>query len=599
MNHSGLIATVEGVFDKAITVCVEMSRAMQVDAAVSMGVKDDRLPASVLTKWASKYYEIVAHTLFEVLKLTQPEDFKGDRSVNFYYWPGYHSVASGRIYAASESKGSEAAWGIGLCGDPANPDTYTDCHQAHWYQVVTAQDESFWPASPYDFVMEQQPLITEQPRVMLASITFSTQSVRGDTHYPGFLVRRLDSRDFRTWGLALADVLNQTVRRYSSWQFPDRRDRRATPRDDEGALSTLRLMLLSRWMHSMMGDGDPEWFDDLLQEARRQRLDTLERRLIAARAEQHRPEWAISNTQRPAFTTWTTLVLDQIVTPELETARSSAERGRRPELVDPNEQFRDIGWATLLCSVPMRLPFKMLARRWLRTVHATMRQAENAALYNARQRSRDQRDYTAVSVHELGHYLDEGKELLGTTGYPPFFAATVRAMVDCLNLVRVPDRVTQGFQSALKDPDALQRILARAVADVCEATPSSPSRRGATLQLVHMPDCEPLTVLSHLEMLRIKGARNMYAASMLLTGELVRNHLRHGEGKATWYVVLRDKTLEVTLEANRTKNNEILAEQLVGTLRQLDVLLQMICKGSVVPALLPGTVRWSVVVRLP
>ena len=268
---------------KILTLCDEMQNDLEIEFAGKlelMGLQREQL-AGVIAPVTCRLYREMAETMFEVLRILQPEDF-ANGPVNLYFWPGYHSyLTNRRIFCRLD--GADFL-GVGVFGDQKGQlHLYHDSCQARWYRfAVTPFIPSFSPASAYHWFEWQRPRVTDTPHDLIASLNITIDpNVQRPDGFPEHQIAILSNGPSSSldWGEEVAKLLNGLGHRKNvEWQFPDRLDLEGSDgfnptRDAE--LRALRLYLLSLWLHAAFRTTPPEWWDKLIDELERQQLSGI------------------------------------------------------------------------------------------------------------------------------------------------------------------------------------------------------------------------------------------------------------------------------------------------------------------------------------
>ena len=609
---------VQSVLDRGFRRLFGLSRGMQDDLGSRFGVKLELRDfsrfemESVLFRWAAQYYVTMARTMFEVLRILEPADFAGGLGGNIYFWPGYHSYFLNRrlFYRLEPSglpQGRFGDLGVGLFGDPIGaPDlvtAYHYCSQERWFHYATMppRQDGFRPASPYHWFTAQQPSVPSDPDDPIASVTFSTDaSIQEDKSFPQHAVLNLpDPGNSRNWGKMVADKFNSFRNLNPDWEFPDRRDRETLDgfdRQRERDLREIRLLLISLWMHSVFRSEPPVWLEDLTGLMRGKKLTDMLDQISDATNDTMACDWGDRSLGRPGFKWWATIGLHPLVSEP------------PAPVVGPEQPFwwgrgtsavyrRNIGWATILSSAPLKLPFISVVRPWIRTAYATLRNAEISLLL----RNREPLERSAQAVRFLTHDIHKFvEESLGTlqreagkcTGPVVTYRRIVLRTLEALSILAYTactavtdpqklDDVRNAFRGPLLvSSDLLLRALRRVASDVRD----SKARAGGAR--VHIPE-DPCPAGFEVD-------PQTYASCLLLVGEIIRNYCKHGPpGKeAEWSAHLDGARLIVRLEG---PSDSLRLGQTFGLLSHF---LHVLDLGGTKPTWSDGYGRWEVIVNL-
>ena len=328
-----LVAELQRTLDKGFRLCRALGEDMQKRIEADSSGRLELLYIGyeslkpTIRPLVNDFYKTMTRTLFEVLRLLQPDDFAGDNRVNFYFLPGYHSHLINKRIFYQESDGPDGnsykSFGVGLCGGAdGTAEEYHDCCHARWYHYATTpprNQNKFLPASPYHWFAYQQPRVTaDDPHDLVASLTFSTDpSVEPDDNFPEHMILNLatPAGSSSEWGTKVADMLNAMPHRtHPHWVFPDRGDREQVKdlsydAECDERLRRIRCLLISLWMHSVFESRPPDWWRQLNEELERQSLTSVSESIAQALADEVACDWGDRNSGRPGFTNWTTINL--------------------------------------------------------------------------------------------------------------------------------------------------------------------------------------------------------------------------------------------------------------------------------------------------
>jgi hypothetical protein len=602
-------------YQRALTLCEKMQDEVEQNLPSRLELYDieqEEIEA-ILEPWYRQLYEEMAETMLKVLRVLQPEHFEPERAVNFYFWPGYHSHLINRRVFYRPSPRIESAlpsqdFGVGLCGDPIglpeNLEKYNDSCQARWYHraALPPVQKDFYPASPYHWFLNQQPGISKRPHDLVASVTCTTISSVGQADdFPEHRVLVLPEGHVssRDWGLMLADGLNSLpLVQNPGLKFPDRIDRASVlgfDQNEEIRLRTVRCWLLSLWMHSAFRLDPPDWWDDLISELKKQQLTTVLDEVSRTRDDPVARDWGDASRRRPKFGTWTTIWLHPLVAPPPTPLLGPRESIDRETEISPAYR-RTIGWATILCSVPLGLPFISVVRQWIRSVYGMLRNAEVAGLLRNRESLNRAAQMARVLPHDLRRLIQEsvGTMLVDIEDSSPDAIAYRRYVLMTLQAF---SKLAYGISSVASDRTKAKNSrdeIKNALLSMGDRLVDGVHRVVTDIQHFEIPNNSARVEVSEPEGNQVIPPES-YAAYLLLVGEMVRNYCEHSpKGSAAKLSVTRsDDRLEITMEGKA--GNRPTSE----TYALLDNVLDMLRLGKATVEKLEGdNYRWAVIVYL-
>ncbi|HEU4837762.1 MAG TPA: hypothetical protein VFS90_25245 [Pyrinomonadaceae bacterium] len=548
MQNGNALAIVEfqRVLDEGFRVCLDTASTMHEQLRSTNNPNSEKLYSDVqelrkfVAPWVNKLYETMARTLFEVLAIMQPEDFEsGD--VNFYFLPGYHScLTDRRLFYRSTTLQNV---GIGLSGNPRKAprsvETYHDCCQAQWYTFATTppEERDFRPGSPYFWYAYQQPTCSENTSDLIASFTFSRVAQDLDIeNLPEHKTVLLDVTGSDKWGDQVAELLNGiTYKKHPEWVFPDRYDRRKDSRYDakrERELRRARCLLISLWMHSVFENARPQWWQILMDELQKQSLTSVTASLLAADADPVASNWGDEGSNRAQFTTWTTVSMHRLAAPPpvpLVEARESTDNA----FLDSDTYLQTVGWATMLSSVPLRLPFISVVRPWIRMIYGMLRSAEVHVLLKDRLPLHQAEQAVRIMSHDMYKLIEESVKTLITE-----VEATEKEKVDyrrfVLHLLKAQGELAYAFCNAATDPvkaAALRYEILNSLQVMGDKLITCLHQVATEVQEFRMEDNNSrfVPVLPKEDWLEDMPFET-HVSCLFLVGEIIRNHCQHGNG---------------------------------------------------------------------
>jgi hypothetical protein len=628
-----LVAKLQRIQDEGFRRCRALSERMQQgiernypDQLELLYIGHDSLKP-IIRPWVNKFYKTMTRTIFEILRLLQPEDFANGNKVNFYFLPGYHShLINKRIFYQEESDGpsgkSYKSFGIGLYGGATGSlEEYHDCCHARWYHYATTPprpqhditqsppQKDFLPPSPYHWFAYQQPRITaDDTHNLVASLTFSTvKSIAEDENFPEHKILNLVEKNESSleWGTKVADMLNNMPHRsYPMWKFPDRGDRKHASDPDydeqyEEKLRQIRCQLISLWMHSVFKSEPPDWWDQLNDELRKQQLTSMSDAIAQALDDKVACDWGDKHSKRKGFRTWTTVNLHPLIAPP--PTPLFGQRDHAVRLYEASATSRQtIGWATMFCSVPLGIPFISVVRQWIRTVYSMLRSTEVTVLL----RNREPHVRAAQMARHLSHdshkFMDETVNTVlrqisdsdaAKTAYRTHIIHTLRALTTFMymicNAVPHPDKVkaerSKLLASLNMESSRLVSIIYKVAADVQFYRTGTRHGPNATIAIPAQPSHDGQKIPD-----------TTYAYCILLIGEMVRNYCNHGPAgkEAKLSATVEDGQLDIVLEGQA--ENRPVGENFAI----LDNLLETLKLGKAKVEEKDDTYRWRVSVKL-
>jgi hypothetical protein len=622
-REPSLVAELQQILDRGFRHCralaEEMQEALQKrypDQLELLYIGQGNLQP-IIRPWVNNFYRTMTQTIFEALRLLQPEDFTGGRRVNFYFLPGYHSyLISKRIFYQEKSEGeSYKSFGVGLCGSAdGDPEEYYDCCQSRWYHYATTPprtQKDFLPASPYHWFAYQQPTLTaDDKHNLVASITFSTVgSAAQDPKFPEHKLLNLAglTANSSEWGAKVSDKLNEMPYKvYPTWEFPDRGDRKHAfdPEYDEERekpLRHIRRLLISLWMHSVFKSEPPDWWDELNEELERLKLTGMSESIALALKDEVACDWGDSRSGHPGFNTWTMINLHPLIAPPPVPIYGPHYHAARMQ--EASATYRQtIGWATMFCSAPLGFPFISVVRQWIRTVYSMLRSSEVTVLLTNRAPHIRAAQMARVLSHDSHKFMDESINTIlrhinvcdeKRTAYREHVIQTLRAMVTFMfmicNAVQHPNKVKVERKKLLESlkmrTEDLIATIYKVAADIQLHRTGTRHGANATIAIPEQPSSSGLEIPA-----------TAYAYCILLIGEMVRNYCNHApEGnQAKLSVAVNNGQLDIVLDGPVENNIRPASENFAI----LDNLLETLKLGEAKVEEGDQTYRWRVTVKL-
>lgn len=541
-------------FQECMTIAKDMHETIMSKFAGGLDqrrIRDPRL-AELVSPWINNLYKAMAATMFKVLSIMQPEDFRsGD--VNFYFLPGYHScLTDQRLFYREEvlvaASPTTLNFGVGLSGNPLKSPQgiveYHDCCHARWYTFATTRwqapgsrhDEAFRPGSPYQWFAYQQPSCSENLYDLIASLTFSTAPQdRASEQSREHITQHLDSPGCsQVWGRQVADTINaMPYKRIPDGIFPDRVDRRNDPKYNatlEVTLRNARSLLVSLWMHSVFEKEPPLWWDSLMNELRNQELKSVIDSVSLGYVDPIASNWGDQGLGRPQFNTWTTLSMHPLVAPPPTPLLESSEIDENGS-ADSQTYLQTVGWATMLSSVPLGLPFISVVRPWIRMIYGMLRSAEVKVLLRDQHLHHRAAQAARTISHDMHKFLGESVvTVMGEAEDCGEKAVNYRRFT--LLLLRAQGDLAYAVCSAATEQEKVKGLRAKIL---------------ASLQLVgdDLVQClyQVATEVQHFRQWDDGGQVfpiaeseleipvDTYVSCLFLVGEIIRNQCQHGKGQ--------------------------------------------------------------------
>ena len=567
--------------------------------------------ASVISPWINDLYQTMTGTMFRVLAIMQPDDFDPN-GVNLYFLPGYHScLTRRRIFYQDHPSGSGRAMfqnlGVGLIGNPLTSPgeivEYHDCCHARWYHYATTPplpQRDFLPASPYHWFAYQQPRSSVNPHDLIASLTFSTvRQDRGLEQSPEHIGLYLKSPGHSMdWGKQVAQVLNNMpYKGRPDWIFPDRDDRKSDKYDRvrETGLREVRCLLISLWMHSVFEAQKPLWWGTLMDELLKHKLTSVRNSLLLAESDVVANDWGDQSLGRPQFNTWTTVSMHPLVAPPPVPVLGPREAALRAYEAS-NTYLQTIGWATMLSSVPLGLPFLSVVRPWIRMIYGMLRSAEvnvllqdrlplQRAAQSARILSHDMHKFMQEPIMTLIKKVDQNTTdaidyrryiLLSLKTQSTFAYAVCNAAPYPHKVKELRDEILESITSVGENFEACLYKVAN------EVQHFRAGKHGARVETADVPEADLIIPV------------DTYVTCHLFVGEIVRNHCRHGSEQevASLSVSREPGGFEILLEANGYR-------QPGQTFGLLDNALETLMLGSAEFEREHNKSRWIIKINIP
>jgi hypothetical protein len=306
-------------------------------------------------------------------------------------------------------------------------------------------------------------------------------------------------------------------------------------------------------MHSVFGAVKPEWWGTLIDELQKQQLTSVRDCLSAAETDLVANDWGDQDLGRPQFNTWTTISMHPLVAPPPVPVLGPKQPEMRAYEAS-NTYLQTIGWATMLSSVPLGLPFISVVRPWIRMIYGMLRSAEVNVQLQDRLPLQRAAQSTRILSHDLHKFMEEPimtliKKadqntveaikyrryiLLSLKAHSTFAFAVCNAAPYPHKVQELHDEIVKSIKSVGKDFEA---CLYKVAHDVQQFRAGKP---GTRVETRFLPDAK--LVIPY----------DTYVTCHLFVGEIVRNHCRHGSENevATLSVSRQPGGFEILLEAN-------------------------------------------------
>lgn len=610
--------SVQNILDASFQRCFQMCEKMpkKLERHISRDLHE--IKPEMIRGWlepiANEVYKDMARTMFHVLPLLQPQDFKCDKDVNFYFWPAYHMVLVGRrlFFAVDELDEELRLMGCGIWGNPKSSrpieewQEYTDCSHARWFNYATRRPKhlAFFPGSVYLWFNTQMPCASTNPYDLLRAFTILAPEAGPDVDDdPSAPILRLGA-DSKGWGHELMNELNNGKvgrhRRNPGHFFPNRPEK---PPHEEQPLVDVRCRLLALFIHSAFCCKSPAWFEQLKQELQASGLDSvlnLQKTSIDPVAQ----DWGDRSTNRDLFQCWSTITLQPMLNAVPESSPIAA--GETTGSLGGTLTNQSIGSSYIFSSVPLRKEYLAVVRDYVRKVYAMMRNFEQAIntqnlLYRARRTMVSQ---SAVLLHHefnalvANRYqtvgLDIGKcdpqvvavrksAWHSVTSHANFLYFWSQAYLEKSPKAKsdLQERFMRPIQSLLSR-GTLESTLKRVAVDVYNSNSHDP---GATIVF-------PIADTN----VGAEAGPEEYYSCFLLTAEIVRNFCKHERRavEARWWAEIKHEKLNIRMSCPTTLDEPPAA----NTFRALIVLLKDLDLGDGNVTINGGCLLWWVQVNL-
>ena len=172
-------------------------------------------------------------------------------------------------------------------------------------------------------------------------------------------------------------------------------------------------------------------------------------------------DWGDGSTQRPPFTALSTICFHPLIAPSpapivgpMELARA----GRRRSTADE----RNIGWATLLCSKPLGLPFVSMVRDWMDKIYGILRNTEVSLVLRQREPLERAAQMVTILAHEMHTFVRQRLEPMLIFIRDDSPEAVERRIFDLICLQELID-LTYGLTSVAPQPAKIAEYKAKFV----------------------------------------------------------------------------------------------------------------------------------------
>ncbi len=553
-----LMVAAQDLLEKGLQKCLDLTRAL-IDnlkrrAADEVG---NRLLTNAelqdeLTGRSRELYKIMAQTLFELIQKLQPEDCPPEKAINFYFWPGYHSVLiQQRIFIRQYEEDDEWNFGVGICGTPKGKlDIYHDSCQARLFQyLIKPRNESdIAPVDIHRFLLNRD-LSRDNPHLHRFLVVTNKPLPRGatpDTYVP------LSSMEQGTegWGFQLDTSMWKAMR------LATFRGQHSTRIEDQQFRREAQNKLQSLWLHSAFCNLEPGWLPSFIDTlGAHPGSDLLHSSLTRALRDKRASDWGDKSEGRPLFSSWGILSLSPWLDPRdilLGEDGQSFDRAR-------SLSSKTVGSAAFLSSVPLGPVYLAFAKQWVSEVYNAIRNAEMAMLIHNKQRRVDEAfaagPYFAHEIQTVVDqalptvqraFADDREEAVKTRRFVLYSIRTLCALAySFTNVVMSPSKdAIERERGNLLDP--LRKLRARKVllsdlTTIAEETYESLKIKDGGVVLFPEPQST-----------EISADEVQYGACFLLIAELLRNYCHsHRSGPtASFRTWLDGDILTVELEGS-------------------------------------------------
>lgn len=330
-----------------------------------------------LTHVARELYKVIAETLFRLIEKLQPEDCADGRAINFYFWPGYHSVLiKQRIFYRHFDDVDEWNFGVGICGRPGEkPRIYHDSCQARLYHFLIKhrKKSKIVPLDIHQLALRR--VAEDHDDDLPRFIVVTNKPIPAGGTKKNFCQLKSD-RSTESWGQQFASfVWNEKVLGKLLNTDP-----RTT---DQGSFFERRSLnkLQSLWFHSAFCNINPSWLPSFLEDLNAHPDGShAYRSLRDALADKIASDWGDGSEHRPLFSTWAILSLSSWLDPRDILITKETKQDKKPNLAS-----KTVGSAAFLSSIPLSPLYLAFAKHWVSEVYNAIRNTEMAMLVHNEQ----------------------------------------------------------------------------------------------------------------------------------------------------------------------------------------------------------------------
>lgn len=379
-----LIVHAQDLLEKGLQKCIGLTKGLirnlekKVKREVGYRLLSNTELQEELTNVSGELYEVMAKTLFNLIPALQPEDCESGKAINFYFWPGYHSVLiDKRIFVEQEDKNSldpekPNRWnfGVGICGRPEEQlSIYHDSCQARLFHffIKPRNQSHITPLDIHHLMLRR----AADHKDDLSRFLVVTNQARPMGATPDSYFELSSKQNSEGWGFQLDEFVRE------NWT---EKLQRATRRNKDEEVMPFKQYaqnkMQSLWLHSAFCDFEPKWLPSFVEElGLHLESRALKSSLNQALADDVATKWGDWNQNRPLFSSWVNLSLSPWLDPRDMSLGDDEPPARKPKWAS-----RTVGSAAFLSSVPVRPLYLAFAKQWVNEVYNALRNAEMAML---------------------------------------------------------------------------------------------------------------------------------------------------------------------------------------------------------------------------
>jgi len=339
-------------------------------------VTDDEL-LEELTRVARELYKVIAKTLFRLIEKLQPEDCADSQAINFYFWPGYHSVLiKQRIFYRQYEYADEWNFGVGICGRPGDkPRIYHDSCQARLFHFLIKhrKKSKIVPLDIHQLALRR--VAEDHDDDLPRFIVVTNKPIPAGGSRKNFCQLKSD-QSTENWGKQFASFVwnNKVLGRLLNTQPSTNTETSLFERQSQNKLQSL-------WFHSAFSNMNPSWLSSFLEDLKANPAgNPVYLSLRDALADKIASDWGDGSEHRPLFSTWVILSLSSWLDPRDILITEETKRDKKPHLAS-----KTVGSAAFLSSVPLSPLYLTFAKNWVSEVYNAIRNTEMAMLVHNQQ----------------------------------------------------------------------------------------------------------------------------------------------------------------------------------------------------------------------